>query len=122
MVASGAQDDVCLIWDLESGNVIKKIDGFKDSVTHVKFNHDGSFLAAADMAGNVVVLKTLPNLVQEPVIKLEATEITWMDWHPGANVLFAGTEDSLLWMWKIPSKCFLKKYPFVGRHLLTFWF
>jgi hypothetical protein len=29
--------------------------------------------------------------------------IQCMFWHHGANVLFAGTVESELWMWKIPS-------------------
>merc|ERR1712029_1293565 len=55
------------------------------------------------MAGNIIVLKVLPNLVQEPVWSFESGDISWLDWHPGANVLFAGTDDSSFWMWKIPS-------------------
>ena len=106
IVASGGQDDRCYLWNLKSGKVLKKLENFKDSVVHVKFNFNGSFLAVADMAGTIYVLKTLPNIVQEPVWSFETGDITWLDWHPGANVLFAGTEDSSLWMWKIPSKDF----------------
>ena len=103
LVASGGQDDTCYLWNLKSGKVMKKLDNFKDSVVHVKFNFNGTYLAVADMAGTIYVLKTLPNITQEPVWSFETGDITWLDWHPGANVLFAGTEDSSLWMWKIPS-------------------
>jgi len=104
LVASGGEDDICYIWDLETGEVKQKLNNFKDSVTHVKFNQDGSYLAVADMSGNVMVLKVLPNLVQEPVWTFETGDISWLDWHPGQkNVLFAGTDDSSFWMWKIPS-------------------
>lgn len=104
LVASGGEDDMCYIWDLESGEVKQKLNSFKDSVTHVKFNQDGSYLAVADMSGMVMVLKVLPNLVQEPVWTFETGDISWLDWHPGQkNVLFAGTDDSSFWMWKIPS-------------------
>ena len=27
----------------------------------------------------------------------------WLEWHPEANVLLAGTADGNAWMWKIPS-------------------
>ena len=104
LVASGGEDDVCYVWNLQSGEVLKKLDSFKDSVTHVKFNHDGSYLAVADMSGTIMVVKILPNFSTEPVWSFETGDISWVDWHPGANVLFAGTEDSSFWMWKIPSK------------------
>jgi len=103
LVASGGEDDICYIWDLESGEVKQKLTDFKDSVTHVKFNHDGSYLAVADMSGMIKVLKVLPNLDREPVWSFETGDMSWLDWHPGANVLFAGTADSSFWMWKIPS-------------------
>jgi len=103
LVASGGEDDICYIWDLETGEVKQKLNNFKDSVTQVKFNHDGSYLAVADMSGMIMVMKVLPNLVQEPVWSFETGDISWLNWHPGANVLFAGTDDSSFWMWKIPS-------------------
>lgn len=103
VVASGGQDDVCYLWSLKTGKVLKKLENFKDSVVHVKFNFNGSYLAVADMAGTIYVIKMSPNIVQEPVFSFETGDVTWLDWHPGANVLFAGTEDSSLWMWKIPS-------------------
>ena len=104
VVASGGQDDTCYLWSLKTGNVLKKLENFKDSVVHVKFNFNGSYLAVADMAGTIYVIKMSPNIVQEPVFSFETGDVTWLDWHPGANVLFAGTEDSSLWMWKIPSE------------------
>ena len=27
----------------------------------------------------------------------------WLEWHPEASVLLAGTADGNVWMWKIPS-------------------
>ena len=27
----------------------------------------------------------------------------WLEWHPEANVLLAGTADGNVWMWQIPS-------------------
>ena len=107
VVASGGQDDTCYLWSLKTGKVLKKLENFKDSVVHVKFNFNGSYLAVADMAGTIYVIKMSPNIVQEPVFSFETGDVTWLDWHPGANVLFAGTVDSSLWMWKIPSElCF----------------
>merc|ERR1719511_25195 len=41
---------------------------------------------------------------KEPLWSFETSDISWLRWHNAAqNVLFAGTEESELWMWKIPS-------------------
>lgn len=29
--------------------------------------------------------------------------LQWLEWHPCAPVLLAGTDDGSVWMWKIPS-------------------
>ena len=102
-VATGGEDDCCYLWDLKTGSVSHKWDNFKDSVTQVKFNSDGSLLAMADMSGLIQVVKVLPSLNTEPIWSFETSDLTWLDWHPSINVLFAGTDDSSFWMWKIPS-------------------
>ena len=33
----------------------------------------------------------------------EVGDILWLRWHQVAHVLFCGTADSEMWMWKIPS-------------------
>ena len=33
----------------------------------------------------------------------EVGDILWLRWHQVAHVLFCGTTDSEMWMWKIPS-------------------
>lgn len=99
-VASGGEDDHAYVWDRKDGSTILKCDGFKDSVTQVAFNHDGSYLAAADMSGVVKVWKMA---CKEMVWEFETSDILWMGWHPKGNVLFATTADSELWMWKIPN-------------------
>ena len=106
---------------LESGEVKQKLTDFKDSVTHVKFNHDGSYLAVADMSGLIIVLKVLPNLDKEPVWSFETGDMSWLDWHPGANVLFAGTADSSFWMWKIPSEYYWQHFYIVVLGMTYFF-
>ena len=102
-VATGGEDDCCYLWDLTTGNVTHKWDNFKDSVTQLKFSPDGSLLAMADMSGVIQVIKVLPTLNTEPIWSFETGDLTWLDWHPSVNVLFAGTDDSSFWMWKMPS-------------------
>lgn len=46
------------VWDLNGdGRLVFRCADFKDSVVHVRFNKDGAYLAAADLAGAVKVWK-----------------------------------------------------------------
>ena len=55
LVASGGEDDTFYLWNMSDGKVIMGETDFKDSVVHVKFNNDGTFVAAADMSGVIKV-------------------------------------------------------------------
>ena len=126
IAVSGGEDDRAFIWNWKTGEVVSELGSsnqnvmnFKDSVVFARFNKDGTLVAAADMSGVIKVWRipkcfqdannslASPTVFQiniEPLWKFETSDISWLGWHRGApNVLFAGTEDSELWMWKVPS-------------------
>ena len=99
LVVTGGEDDRALIWRLEDGKVDEEVAGWGDSVTCAAWSKDGGLLALADMSGSLRVLRC-PGY--EKVWTFEVGDLVWMKWHPVANVLFVGTEDSQLWMFKMP--------------------
>jgi len=100
LVVSGGEDDLAYIWNSKSGEVLHKVDGWQDSVHCAEWSADGQHLALCDMSGKVKVLK-YPGFAE--AWSFEVGDILWLRWHIVANVLFAGTADSEMWMWKIPS-------------------
>jgi len=100
LLASGGEDDIAYVWDSATGDVHTKVEGWNDSVLCSVWSSDGQHLAMCDMAGSIKVLK-YPGYAEE--WSFDVGDVLWMRWHPVANVLFCGTSDSGLWMWKIPS-------------------
>ncbi|KAG7271251.1 hypothetical protein CRUP_003482 [Coryphaenoides rupestris] len=77
----------------DSELTFSKHTGHKDSVTCVCFSHDSALVASGDMSGL----------------------IKWLEWHPCAPVLLAGTDDGNMWMWKVPGgEC--KTFPSPACH------
>lgn len=100
LAVTGGQDDQAFVWKLSSGEVVINCTGYKDSVTCSGFSHDGAYVAAADYSGIVKVWKVD---TREEVFTFDCSEAEWLKWHPASHVLFLGTVDGEVWMWKIPS-------------------
>ncbi|XP_023216215.1 angio-associated migratory cell protein-like [Centruroides sculpturatus] len=97
---TGGEDDKGYVWNYVTGDVQFECSGHNDSVIATGFNHDGTLVATGDMSGMVKVWKTENG---EKVWDFELSELRWLQWHPCANVLLAGTGEGEMWMWRIPS-------------------
>ena len=106
LLATGGEDDKAYIWKLvcETQNsvtpsLLLETEKFADSVTNLRFSHDGKYLAVSDMSGNIRVY-------QVDTLELfwcydTETDIESLNWHPSCNVLFCGTVEGQFMMFKI---------------------
>ncbi len=104
-VCTGGEDDRCLLWRLDTGELIHEYPKFDDSVHQVSWSFDGKYLCACDMRGQIRCWTNneqgIP--IQEVWSFHTGNDIELMRFHPSAHVLFVGTNDSQLWLFKIPS-------------------
>lgn len=101
IAVTGGEDDKAFVWNTETGEVISKIEGHKDTVISVAFSPDGNYLATGDMAGEIQVFKVAQNY--KKVWEFSMGDMCWMKWHMAANVLLAGSEVGDIYVWRIPS-------------------
>ncbi|XP_015919347.1 angio-associated migratory cell protein [Parasteatoda tepidariorum] len=99
LAVTGGQDEKAYVWYTGTGVVKFECPGHTESVISVHFNHDDSLVVTADMDGVVQVFDVASGT---KVWNFDATEITWTEWHPTANILFAGTIDGSCWKWSVP--------------------
>ncbi|CAL1583300.1 unnamed protein product [Knipowitschia caucasica] len=100
LAVTGGEDDKAYVWRLSDGEVLFECTGHKDSVTCALFSHDSSLVATGDMSGMIKVWK-VEN--KEEIWSFEVGDLEWLEWHPAAPVLLAGTDDGNVWMWKVPA-------------------
>lgn len=106
LIASGGEDDRFIITEFPSGNNVLDCDNyFQDSVIMVGFNHDGKYVSACDMLGNLGVWKIAPTGSTVTCVFMETvgslTPSSWAKWHPKSNVLLIGGQS--VWLYKIPN-------------------
>uniref|UniRef100_A0A3P9AKP5 Angio-associated migratory cell protein n=1 Tax=Esox lucius TaxID=8010 RepID=A0A3P9AKP5_ESOLU len=100
LAVTGGEDDKAFVWRVSDGEVLFECTGHKDSVTSAQFSHDSSLVATGDMSGLIKVWKVE---TKQEVWSFEVGDLEWLEWHPCALVLLAGTADGNVWMWKIPA-------------------
>lgn len=101
LAVTGGEDDNAFVWSTETGNVVFNVSGHKDSVIAAEFSRDGNFLATGDMAGYIQVFK--PSQDYKKVWEFEMGDMSWLQWHTAASVLFAGADSGETYVWRIPS-------------------
>lgn len=112
LCATGGEDDKVFVWNRNNGEVVHEISDHKDTVIEVHFNHDGTYLASGDMAGEIIVHKVQEangngekevGLVVRKIWEYSMGDMSWLRWHKVANVLMAGSEDGEIYVFRLPS-------------------
>ncbi|XP_073490487.1 angio-associated migratory cell protein [Aquarana catesbeiana] len=100
LAVTGGEDDKAYVWRISDGETLFECTGHKDSVTCAAFSYDSAMVATGDMSGLLKVWKVEGG---QEIWSFEAGDLEWLQWHPCAHVLLAGTADGNTWMWKVPS-------------------
>lgn len=107
LAISGAEDDLGYIWDMTSGEEVVKLTGHTDSVACAAFSSDGEMASTGGMDGKVRVWRRVGRenyKTWEFLTELQGPdEVMWLRWHPKGSVLLAGSNDSTVWLWQLPS-------------------
>lgn len=101
LAVTGGEDDKAYVWSTENGDIVFEVSGHNDSVVAAEFSSDGAFLATGDMAGKIQVFKVAQDY--KLVWDFEMGDMSWMQWHPAANVLLAGADTGETYVWRIPA-------------------
>lgn len=122
---TGGQDDKAYVWSTVTGELILLAADDKESIIFSDFSFDDQYLATGDMNGLIRVRKTSDwsivwsndtmgdTTVSHWIINrigfiplFACTKVNviqqWMQWHPQAHVIVAGSESGELYLWKIP--------------------
>ncbi|KAG6842312.1 hypothetical protein C0991_010600 [Blastosporella zonata] len=107
LAASGGEDDLGYVWDITDGEIIVKLTGHTDSVTSIAWSSDGEMVSTGGMDGKIRIWRRVGTenyRTWEFLTELQGPdEVMFLKWHPKGNVLLAGSNDSTVWLWQLPS-------------------
>ncbi|KAK9876742.1 hypothetical protein WA026_014980 [Henosepilachna vigintioctopunctata] len=102
-MVSGGEDDTAYVWNLNTRDVVFECTGHNDSVVEVRFNHDGQYVATADMSGMIQVWSVRDHKL---IWCNEGDDLQWLQWHSQANILVSGFKSGDIYIWQVPqSNC-----------------
>lgn len=107
IILSGGGDDRVLVWDMD-GDIKTKTslfeikEGFKDSIEYIKFNYDAKYLLITGQGNPIRIYKVTEEdgaAMFEFKKEMETgDDISFVNWHPKANLFITGGNDMMVWM------------------------
>ncbi|KIK34626.1 hypothetical protein CY34DRAFT_56531, partial [Suillus luteus UH-Slu-Lm8-n1] len=98
-MVTGSYDKTLRIWDLETGLVLKKMEGYRDEVRALGVSRDGRIIAGGDFGGEIIAWhgETGKSLTQ--AIKAHFKGISSVDFSLDGTVLVTSSYDGMTTFW-----------------------
>jgi WD40 repeat protein len=105
LLATGGQDDIIRLWDLETGNEVKTLDGGTSNVAvkRLAFSPDGAWLASK--TGGEIRLWDMVTGERQPVRTFtRANSVSNLAFSPDGKTLASGREDDTVTVWDVRTR------------------
>lgn len=108
-MASGAGDGKIIIWNEETGEIIRKINAHREPIFDIKLSNDGKLLASTSWDG-VISLWDTDTWERYNYIYNEGASTYVFDFTENDAYLVVGMLDKTLKLWEVETKRFVKEF------------
>jgi WD40 repeat protein len=98
-MVTGSGDKTLRLWDLETGVVLKKMEGHSDKVWALAVSRDGQIIASGDEGGEIIAWHGETGESLTKPIKAHSDLISSVDFSPDGTVLATGSKDDKTKFW-----------------------
>jgi WD40 repeat protein len=96
---TGSSDKTLRLWDLETGVVLKKMEGHSNRVLELAVSRDGQIMASGDGGGEIIAWRGETGESLTEPIKAHSDRICSVDFSPDGAVLATGSYDTTTKFW-----------------------
>jgi WD40 repeat protein len=98
-MVTGSSDKTLRLWDLETGVVLKKMEGHSNEVLALAVSRDGQIMASGDQTGDIIARHGETGESLTEPIKAHSDIIWSVDFSPDGAVLATGSNDKTTKFW-----------------------
>jgi WD40 repeat protein len=98
-MVTGSLDKTLRIWDLETGIVLKKMEGHSSGARALAVSRDGQIIASGDHNGEIIAWHGENGESLTKPIKAHSSQIDSVDFSPDGTVLATGSYDGMTKFW-----------------------
>jgi WD40 repeat protein len=98
-MVTGSRDKTLRLWDLETGAVLKKMEGHSSAVEALAVSRDGQIIASGDFGGEFIAWHGENGESLTKPIKAHSGWIYSVDFSPDGTVLATGSSDRMTKFW-----------------------
>ncbi len=99
-LASGSEDDTIHLWDVATGDTIRKLEGHTDNVNSVSFSPDGQTLASGGEGGTIRLWEVATgDLIH--TLEGHTDNVNSVSFSPDGKMLASGSLDDTVRLWDI---------------------
>lgn len=98
IAATGAEDNLIILWDMNTGEMIQALEAHEDTVQALKFSSDGNYLAAGD-GDEIITLWDVESRELLHTLSEHGRGINALAFSPDNSQLVSGSSDKSVILW-----------------------
>lgn len=99
IIATGHSDSSVVLWNANTGAIVRRIGAHKEQVLHIAFSKDGNYLASGSEDNTVKIIETHTGRIVRSI--QHNNDITSLGWSPDDTRLLTTSADRTARIWRI---------------------